>query len=215
MNIDFQCVEGFFKAYQYTFEALGAIGTLLAVIISLFFGYRSLKTGETNISASVYVSTLVTKEPNESKQTAKGTYITVSITNQGIFPVRIPFYFFAYNSLIRQKGFGYAVVNPLDGFNVDPYIPKKIYPFIIEPKRNETFFAGNESELITNIVDSFYKSKNNLTKLSIKRYIPLLLYIYFIRIKIRTEDGKLFNAKIDKKLRKEILAASKISKSKS
>ncbi|MDA0782888.1 MAG: hypothetical protein O2970_11950 [Proteobacteria bacterium] len=130
-------MEEFFKNYQYTFSAFGAVGTLLAVIISLYFGYRALKTQQTQIKAFLNIYELT--EPNTPE------YLAVNITNVGLIAVSISSSFFCFRLPFSTTAF---LVIPLDSGNSDINIPSKSYPHKIEPKHCEFFILNTLDSLV-------------------------------------------------------------------
>lgn len=120
-------MEEFFKGYQHTFSALGAVGTLLAVIVSLYFGYKALKTQKTQIKANLGIYNIT----GTDKQ-----YLAINIRNVGLIPCTIPCFFFCFK--VPFCGTSFAL-NTLDSLGEDININIKKYPYKIEAKQSELF----------------------------------------------------------------------------
>lgn len=188
-------MEEFFKEYQYTFSAFGTVSTLLAVVISLVFGYRALKANDTKIKAFIGISEIF----HEGK--VQGSYITTTIINKGLLPVRIPFGFFYIIPSFATKNSKVAMINPMDFYGRDSNVPKKDYPIKIEPNHNEILFLDYEENFVTNSAPKTIKKQKDD---SFASWFPIWIYIKFIKIKIVTEDGSSFYAKLSKQLIEKI-----------
>jgi hypothetical protein len=173
-------MESFFEGYKYTFSALGAVGTLLAVIISLYFGYRALKTQQTQIKASISIKALSTPEMPQ--------YIIVEIINVGLMPISIPYWFLTFKIPFSSN---VLFIKPFDGnFNGNLNITQKCYPYIVAPKHSEIFFISE--------VDSFFKKVNQ----SEKNINPW--HLKFIKARIHASDGSIFDIKVPDNIKKII-----------
>ena len=109
-------MEEFFKNWQFTSSALSAIGTILAVIVSIYLAYRATRNQRSQIRASIRryaIAGAITNSP---------TYITANITNIGLIPIRIGFSFCHIRRPFKKSGW---LMLPLDGFNEDKNIPQK------------------------------------------------------------------------------------------
>lgn len=173
-------MEAFFESYGHTFSALGAIGTLLAVIISLYFGYRAMKSNDAKITAYISISILTT--PNTPK------YIVVTIRNTGLMPVSIPFSFLNFRLPFSSAAF---LITPLDFYSADINISQKSYPCKIEPKHSEMFFVST--------TDLFFRNGGNPFEMKISYWL-----LNFIRAEIHISDGSIFKVKLSKKIKKMI-----------
>ncbi|MCE3237641.1 MAG: hypothetical protein K0R24_622 [Gammaproteobacteria bacterium] len=173
-------MEKFFQDYQYTFSALGAIGTFLAVMISLYFSYRAIKSNDSKIKASISINILTV--PHTPK------YIGVTIRNVGLMSVSIPFSYLNFRLPFSNLAF---LINPLDAYSADFNIPQKSYPYKIEPKHSQTFFVST--------TDSFFKNGGNLLEKKIN-----YRFLNFIRAEIHISDGSIFKVKLPKSIKKMI-----------
>ena len=82
----FDTVETFFKAHQYTSQALGAVATLAAVVLSLWLSRKEPEKLSASVSVSVIVGAGVKYDD----------VITVHIKNIGQRVVFIPEFFFSF-----------------------------------------------------------------------------------------------------------------------
>ncbi len=135
-------MEEFFRDYQYTFSALGAAGTLLAVIVSLFFGLKSFNNTKIQLKATLGIRLLIGIEQR---------YVTINIVNTGLIPLKIEVFFFSFYFPFKNVGW---ICKPLDfGNSLDSNIPTKNYPIVINPKDSCVFFLNHADKL-------FFKGMN-------------------------------------------------------
>lgn len=79
-------IENFFITYQHTFQALGAIATLAAVIVSLWLSRKEPEKITATVSVSIIIGTGIKSDD----------VITVHIKNTGFRVVYIPEFFFSF-----------------------------------------------------------------------------------------------------------------------
>ena len=180
-------MEDFFKDYQYTFSAMAAIGTMLAVIISLWLSsnqHRSkivagvgkrvidLKNG-VMISDALYTDVKNTVE-----------YVTVHISNVGSMSVSIPYQLFYVKIPFSKK---VAVFDTMDSkHHNQSAVPQKNYPVKIEPNHSEIFFVSDLESLKKGLDQFGFFSR------------------FFIGFYVSTGDGREFKAKMSGALRRDI-----------
>ncbi len=179
-------IETLFTNYQHTIEAIGAVSTFAAVVASLFLARSSSKS-----KIEAYTSIMIFTQGDGVKRD-NPHFLTVSITNTGLTPVRIPFAFFCWKFPFKSGSF---LITPLDyvGANL---INRKVYPFKIEAKHSELFFLSDLETL-----------RSEMSKVA-QDICPFQLL--FIRAKVGTEDGTVISAKISKDLRKEFKKIAKL-----
>lgn len=175
-------LERLLDAYQHTIAALGAAGTLAAVVVSLFIALRSSRT---RVKASVQVSFIVHQT---LKSKPKPEYITVTITNIGLMPATIPMGFFQWKLPFHRE---YWQIIPWDYGGHDPWVPQRVYPTEIKPRSSQTFFLQE--------IETFRaQTAEFLQPLWLARW-----RVRFIKAIIRTDDGQLFKAKLDNGVRRK------------
>jgi hypothetical protein len=182
----FDTIEVFFRAHQYTTAALGVAATFSAVILSLVLALVSQRANRTRIKARASISVIL-HSTLEGK--AKPTHVTVFVRNVGIMPVMIPFSFFHWRVPFGRAGW---LVNPWDSQG-DKWVPKKTYPVEIKPRSSENFFLGEISVFRTELRNMF-AGANFLQRLRFR----------FLRARVLTDDGRMFNVILDRSLRKEL-----------
>jgi hypothetical protein len=118
-------------------------------------------------------------------------YITATITNTGILPLRVPFAFF-YWQLPGQKNAS-VMVNPLDAYATDELVPQRQYPVELLPKATDPFIVSDFATFQATFAEMLRE----------QNFIKRVLY-RFVHLTILTDDGRRFRAKIGKDLRREI-----------
>jgi hypothetical protein len=116
-------------------------------------------------------------------------YITISITNVGNLPALIPLSFFRWKVPFRT---GTWAINPWDYRQHDPLVPQRQYPAEIKPRGSVTVFLTDLAGFRTTMAEAF-----NEVRLSRWR-------LRFVRAIVITEDGRVFKAKVDKEIRREL-----------
>jgi hypothetical protein len=118
---------------------------------------------------SVIVHQLVDKKNRPS-------YLTASVSNKGIVPVRISFSFFHWRMPFRR---GTWMANPHDAYGGhDQWVPRQRYPVEIPPKASHSFFVSDKQ--------TFHSVLKEMT--SGPRAIPKWA-LRFMRVVIVTDDG--------------------------
>ncbi len=180
-------VEEFCRDHQHTIAALGALGTLIAVVVSLVLAWRAGRATRTRLKANVDTSFIAhsTIDPKNPPR-----YLTVSITNIGIGSLRVPFSFFRWKVPLSRS---FWTVNPLDGYGQDrdSLIPQKHYPVEIQPRASETFYVSD----LQTFIQTIERTRNET------RGLPRFC-LRFIKAIIRTDDGLVFKVRISKGVRK-------------
>lgn len=179
-------MEDFSEAHQYTFQALGAIGTLLACIISLVFGLSSNKP---KLKASILLRSIA-NHPQEE-------YVAVQVQNIGSIPISIPLRFLRFKILFRKSDFIGSSLLSMILLNTrlkEDSIPTKTHPYKIEAKNgeNEVFFLNLKEEFFAEKKSNFPKGKINCWLLNL------------IKAEILISDGTTFNVKVPKEIKKLI-----------
>ena len=174
-------LELFLSQYPNIINTLVAIGTIGAVILSLYFSNLTLKP---KIKANVYCSELLIPDINGTYQTNEEKYyVSLSVSNVGYVPIFL-YYFgcFSWFFPFRRLAWMQNALQPI--FNDKC--------FEIEPHKCYSFVLCEQDFLVKELV-----------KLVKEKKYPFLL-LKFLKFKIRT-NNILINAKIDKKLLNSIL----------
>jgi hypothetical protein len=181
-------MEDFFKDYQYTFSAMAAIGTMLAVTLSLWLSsnqHRSKIVADVDkrvidrkngVMISVARYTDITKDDVE--------YVTVHISNVGLMSVSIPYQLCYIKKPFSKK---FLVVDTMDSkHNNQSLVPQKNYPVKIEPNHSKIFFLSDLESLKKGLDQFGFFSR------------------FFIGFYVSTGDGREFKAKMSGALRRDI-----------
>jgi len=181
-------MEDFFKDYQYTFSAMAAIGTMLAVTLSLWLSsnqHRSKIVADVDkrvidrkngVMISVARYTDITKDDVE--------YVTVHISNVGLMSVSIPYQLCYIKKPFSKK---FLVVDTMDSkHNNQSLVPQKNYPVKIEPNHSKIFFLSDLESLKKGLDQFGFFSR------------------FFIGFYVSTGDGREFKAKMSAALRRDI-----------
>ena len=195
-------MEEFFRDYQYTFSAMAALGTMLAVIISLVAIIVSLWLSSNqhrsrivagagkrviDLKNGVMISDALYKEVKNTVE-----YVTVNISNVGLMSVSIPYQLFYIKVPFSKK---VAVVNTMDSkHHNQEIVPQKVYPVKIEPNHSEIFFLSDLESL-----------KRGLDQIGFLRR-------FFIGLYVSTGDGRKFKATMSDGLKKDIRNLAKPTK---
>jgi hypothetical protein len=180
-------LEEFCRRHEHAIAALEATSTFAAVVLSLFLALMAQRQNRTRLRASVQVNMITHSTLEESEIP---TYATASITNLGMMPVSIPMSFFYWKIPFDRGAWN---IIPLDYSQADDGVPQKKYPIEIRQGCSETFFLSEMSIFRTQHKSIYSK----LTFLDRCRW-------HFMRAVVVTDDGKVFSAKIDMRLRKEL-----------
>lgn len=183
----FETIEEFFKNHQFTIAALGAVSTFAAVFVSLMVALWSQRRLRTQLKAEVTTATIV-HETLDSQNPP--TYCTVSITNTGLMPLRVPLSFLRWKLPLKRP---WMPLSPLDADGTDPLIPQKRYPVEIAPRTTKQFYVSD--------IETFRKKHAAIFKGS--GLIDRIRY-RFIKAIILTDDGRQFRARIAKPLCDEL-----------
>jgi len=182
-------MEEIFKNYQFIFSVIGAIGSKVANIISLWPGiienffknyqFTFSAIGAIGSMGAVIISLWLARQ---NKPKIKATFslsspigsdkslVTVSIANKGILPVFIPIGFL----ILRSRFGGFAQIIP----------PSEVSK--IEPYESRIFIIGEKKELSFKLQEI------------IKDQFRLLRF-YFLRAEVELSDGSVFVIKNGKK----------------
>lgn len=187
-------LEQLSAANQHNIAALGAISTLAAVVVSLVLALVAQRSSRTRIDARATISVIL-HSTLEGKPKPK--YVTVAITNVGLMPATIPFSFFHWKLPFMR---GYWMVNPWDSEQHDPWVPKCTYPVEIRPRRSATFFLSEIDVFRSTMAETLQEVRH------------LRWRVRFIKAIVRTDDGKIFKVKLDKKIRRELAKVRRTAK---
>ena len=177
----FKTIDDFCAANQHTIEALGALGTLLAVVVSLYLASRASRT---RLRAWLAISVIM----GTGAKTAP-TYLTLSVTNIGTMPLSIPFSHFRWHLPFRK---GVWLVNPLDSYP-SSLIPQRKYPFKIGAKEAELIYLS-DMDAFEAAVRVMWRGLSWFDRLRFR----------WLHARVRAEDGSTFRVSIDKSVRKRI-----------
>ncbi|MGA7710712.1 MAG: hypothetical protein WCA81_02335 [Rhizomicrobium sp.] len=182
----FEIIEKFCKAHEYTIAALGSVGTLLAVLVSLWLGLLSIRASRTHLRAYATITTVVPPGVLAANATQ---FVTTEITNTGSVPARIPFSYFRLRLPFQR---GVTLFQPCDAF-VGQIIPKRPYPVDLPPNTSVSLFVCDLPQFRKNLAEI----KAELS------WFGKLRFRWF-RLRIMTDDGRWFRIRIDGILRKNI-----------
>jgi hypothetical protein len=187
-------LEQFSQAHQHTIAALGAVSTFAAVLVSLGLALIAQRSSHTRIKARVSASAIL-HSTLEGKP--KPEYVTVSITNIGNLPALIPLSFFRWKVPFRSETW---MISPWDFWQHDVWIPQRHYPSEIRPRGSVTVFLSDLAGFRTTMAEAFNEVRHFRWRLR------------FVRAIVITEDGKIFRAKVHKKIRGELAKARSTAK---
>lgn len=180
--------EQFCKEHEKTIALVEAFSTLAAVIVSLILASFAARANRTRLKAWVDIRRIVHSTiPPETRL----RYLAATITNRGITPLRVPFSFFHWQLPGQQNAS--LMVNPLDAYATDKWVPQQTYPVEILPKASHSFIVSD----VATFQETF---KEVIQK---ERFLKRILY-RFIRVTILTDDGVRFRAKVGKLVRNEM-----------
>ena len=180
-------LEKILSNYPNIINFLVAIGTIGAVISSLYFSKLSLKP---KIKAFLYISQLwVPVDTNQYKVQENEDFISLNVCNKGIIPIYIPYFGgFSWYFLLGKTAWMQNALQPVF----------KDKEFEISQYKSASFVLCKYSDFIEKIkIDLIGKEK----------YPRFLLR--FIKFKIRTSNNEIIVAKFDKKLLNRILIDTK------
>ena len=182
-----QSFELLLGSYPNTIAAFSAISTFLAVLVSLAIALVSLKQNETRLQAYLSTSVIIHETIDPSN---RPRYLTASITNVGNMPLRIGFSFFNWKIPFYRWN---MMVNPLDHFGVDVFVPRVTYPLEIAPRASHTAFISS--------VDTF---RDEIAYAKSDAGAIWGFMFRFIRPVIFSADGRKFRVKVSKELKKTL-----------
>jgi hypothetical protein len=182
--------EAFFTAHQHTVAAFEAASTFAAVGVALALSFISQRANRSRIEARASVTQIV-------GGAIYPTYVSVDITNVGLFAVTVPMAFFYWRAPFKR---GWRLVQPLDYIQSDPWVRRNSYPVEIRPRSSQTFVLSDIAEFHSMLRDDFMAR----TWLDRCRFT-------FLRANVRTDDGRLFKVQLDQSLRKEIAQITRIT----
>ena len=176
-------LEKFLSNYPNIINFLVAIGTIGAVISSLYFSKLSLKP---KIKAFLYISQLwLPVDTNQYKVQENEDFISLNVCNKGIIPIYIPYF----------GGFSWYFI-----FNKTAWMQNALQP-VFSDREFEISQYKSASFVLCKYSDFIDKIKNDLIK---KEKYPRFL-LHFIKFKIRTSNNEVIAVKLDKKLLTSIL----------
>lgn len=180
---DLMDLEAFFTAHEHTVSAVEAASTFAAVVLALALSFISQRANRTRVKARASVTQIV-------GGAIYPTYVSVDITNVGLFAVTVPMAFFYWRIPFKRD---WWLVQPLDYTQSDPWVRRNSYPVEIRPRSSQTFVLSDIAEFHSMLRDDFIGQ----TWLDRCRFA-------FLRATVRTDDGRLFKVQLDQSLRKEI-----------
>ena len=180
-------LEKILSNYPNIINFLVAIGTIGAVISSLYFSKLSLKP---KIKAFLYISQLwVPVDTNQYKVQENEDFISLNVCNKGIIPIYIPYFGgFSWYFLLGKTAWMQNALQPIF----------KDKEFEISQYKSASFVLCKYSDFIEKI------KKDLIGKEKYPRFL-----LHFIKFKIRTSNNEIIVAKFDKKLLNRILIDTK------
>lgn len=181
----FDAIEIWARDYQFSIAAISAISTALAVVVSLGIALHSARGTRTKLRAAINQSTIIHETIEDSP-----LYITVSITNTGTFPLRIPRFYFFWKVPFQRHLF---LITVMDAGQHDPLVPVQQYPITLDPRTSASLFLSPYETFRTVIAD-------------MKQQLPWhgKLLFRLISANITTDDGAVFKAQISKEIRHDL-----------
>jgi hypothetical protein len=158
------------------------------VVVALALSLVSQRANRTRIKA-VASATIIMHESIEAPDYP--SYVSVDITNRGILPVMIPLSFYHWRAPFKR---GAWLVMPMDYSQGDDWVPQRQYSVEILPRSSKVFDLST-LEMFRDECCNQFVGNNCLDRCRFP----------FLRARVRTDDGKLFDVKIDRSLRDEIL----------
>lgn len=178
-------IEQFFAQYQYTVNAFIAVGTIGAVIVSLWLSYNSQKT---KLLVSVSMYEFFQKNKPEERKEEKEEKVVATIINKGRNTAYINSQsFFWKNVFIRKCLCNNLMNNPIFQNGCIGILPGKRVSIELTEDTNGT------GDL-----------KKNLKDLVSEKKSPKCFY-KFTRLYVCTEDGSIFKAKLLRNFKDEFL----------
>jgi hypothetical protein len=176
-------IEEFFKAHQYTIAATAAAGTLAAVVTSLWLAWSARRADRTRLKAHADIM-LIFQSDIDPKDAPE--FLTVSITNQGKWPLRIQANFFYWKAPFKRE---YMIAQPLDRVGSD-WIPKRSYPREVAPRTSESFYICALPTL-----------RQEAKRVRERPTFADRLRFRFIKAYVQTDDGRTFRVKLSPAIR--------------
>ena len=174
--------EKFLSDYPNIINFLVAIGTIGAVVSSLYFSKLSLKP---KIKAHLYLSQLwLPVDKNTYKIQEGEDFISLSICNKGIIPIYIP-YFGGFSWIFK--------------FHKNAWMQNALNP-VFKDKEFELLQYKSAGFVLCKYSDFISKVKEDL----IQKEKYNKFFLRFIKCQIRTLNNEIIFAKFDKKLIKRI-----------
>lgn len=214
-------MEEFFSSYENTIAALGALGTVAAVFVSLWFSYKASTAHKPRIRVRIMRTTSLTDDRSggttwiedslykDSKVTPQKTHevVMVSIQNLGSYPVSVDKNFFCLQMRFFGKCFGVRMMffpllddytNPIyKSPNPPPiYSFKKSYPVEIKVGASEKFFVI----ALQRVIDGLNSDFKDLC----------WIQRFFIKALVASGFGGFFEAKMSKAFKNEIMNVGRI-----
>jgi hypothetical protein len=179
-------IEHFAGRFQHTSELLTAIGTLGAVLVSLWLAWRADRAARTRLKAFANLKFILDKTGTADSNDAR-TFLAVTITNIGNWPLRIPMDYFNWMNPLQR---GYMMVLPMDAVR-NKWFPVKQYPLEIAPRASETFYLADEAMFLAEAKRMKAADDSPVARLGFR----------FIRAYVLSDDKSLFRVKLSKEVR--------------
>jgi hypothetical protein len=177
-------IEQFATTYEHTIALLGVIGTLGAVVVSLVLATLAVRANRTRLRATADLIAILTHETVENPP----SFLVVTITNRGKWPLRIPTAFFHWKTPLKRECM--TVFPPFDCIG-NAWIARKTYPVEIAPRSSETFFLSSKTTLQSEAKRMRAANNSFLDRLRGR----------FIRARVQTDDGMTFRVAVAKGVR--------------
>lgn len=172
-------MEEFFKNYQYTFQALGAIATTFAVALSIIYSMqnrpklRALLSGRTIMNLDLGLH---------------GTFLCLNLINIGGASARVNASMF--NWKIPFDSTWYNITMPVDFSGAPSLVGQKNYPCNIEPNSSENF-----------VLSSMESANEEIIKMHINTNFLGRLFFCFSKGYVFTEAGQKFSVSLSKNVK--------------
>lgn len=174
--------------FPHVVSALEAIGTFAAVVTSLALALVAQRANRTRLEATACIGEI---KGGTVQTEAPPRYLTVTISNMGLLPLRIPFAFFSFKIPLRR---GCLAVLPLDAAG-DAFLPKRIYPVLLQSRTKEWFSLTTERKLYDSLAEA-WRNEPNWRK-------PLFRWMHAVVV---TEDARRCKVNLPKDIRQKIAA---------
>ena len=182
--------ESFADRHQHGIAALGAFGTVAAVIVALWTSQQARRATRPKLKARVTVMQIFYAGIDLE---AIPTYVALQLTNIGSVPIRFHSTCFSWRLPYRRSAW---MAQPVDERG-DQHVDVHPYPFTLHPNTSNTM-------LLTEIGIFDAEAMPRIIR---QGKLPRWLVVRWLRAVVYTDDGSLFRARLDSTIREHIRKA--------